>query len=186
MCNITSLAMALETLGIENPKPKEFAQFEDYLEDIRRQYVDKELEKATTPAQKNAIAKQYHREQRAGWELVARMMGAEVRTLSAGGNYLKRHWWESTVLPELSAGNAVMMSITGHIVRVQGMNDKGLIVDDPFGKVVLQADTRWQPIEFNARTSEDTKGEDRLWTWQEVERHSMAWVALLKRAGTID
>ncbi len=81
MCNLTSLSMALETLGIENPKPKEFPQFEDYLEDVRRQYVDRLMDKEQTQAGKNRIAVKYHREQNEGWKVVAEEMGAEVRTL---------------------------------------------------------------------------------------------------------
>ena len=126
MCNLTSLAMALETLGIANPEPKHFPQFEDYLEALR---VQNRL-----PARASMD----------GWGGVAHAMG--VRYQIVGGDVKKgqngrygKEWWEQHVLPALGQGDAATMSIGGHIVRIQGVGEGGLVVDDPYGLSRLDA-----------------------------------------------
>ncbi len=61
MCNLTSTAMVLETLGIGNPDPGHYPQFEDYLEHVR---VANKLPERTTEG---------------GWGGVAAKMGAKYK-----------------------------------------------------------------------------------------------------------
>lgn len=174
MCNLTSLAMALETLGIDNPEPENFEQFEDYLEALR---VRNKLPDRT---------------EMSGWGGVAKAMGVTYKIV--GGDVVKGHngkygtaWWREHVLPELRQGSSATMSITGHIVRLQDVREDGLVVDDPFGISRLDAGKGRGWSKVNKNTGPDSKemvgavGSDVLWTWPEVEQHVMHWIAIFSR-----
>ncbi|ADV68671.1 C39 family peptidase [Deinococcus maricopensis] len=179
MCNLTSLAMALETVGIGKPSKlpdqskippalkltqKKFddMQPEDYLEWVRRvnRYGPRTSEK--------------------GIANTAIYMGAEHKRLYSG--IIKRQEWEGKIRKHLGRGEGVFFSVDGHIVRLQGMNDKGLIVDDPYGKIKLYKGSgtgnySWRA--YNTRKGEEGPGEDAIWPWGEVESHAMLWVAIV-------
>lgn len=176
MCNLTSLAMALETLGIANPEPKHFPQFEDYLEALR---VQNRLPARTSMD---------------GWGGVAHAMG--VRYQIVGGDVKKgqsgqygKEWWETHVLPALGQGHAATMSIGGHIVRIQGVSENGLMVDDPYGLSRLDAGKGrgWRGANKKTGAADaETKGAvgaNLLWKWDEVSRHTMHWIAILSKQG---
>ena len=164
MCNLTSLAMALQYLGIPNPYPE--MQYEDALERIRQ---EKGFEARTG----------------AGWEQVAKHLGVGVEfLLQRGANQrLSRQWYETTLLPRLSGGSSAIMSINGHIVRVQDVTDGGLVVDDPYGQVKLGAGTKhsWKKSNSPVAGEGDHAGEDNVWPWPEVEAHKMWWVAVFRQ-----
>jgi peptidoglycan hydrolase-like protein with peptidoglycan-binding domain len=162
MCNLTSLAMALSYLGVPNPDPTK--QYEDALEDIR---VKNNLPARTTAE---------------GWGGVAEKLGVKAEFI---GYDLKKDkdWYMANVLPKLRDGYAVMMSISGHIVRMQDVTEEGLIIDDPYGVVNLQAGEGWSydKDNKNAREGEGTnRGEDSVWAWSAVTPHNMRWIAALK------
>nr|WP_255639268.1 C39 family peptidase [Deinococcus betulae] len=185
MCNLTSAAMVLEQLGIENPDPEHFPQFEDYLEDLRRKFVDaryQELLKAGL-SQKKAWKGSYgrfHRTMQEGWGKVLELMGASHKIIQPS---TEREFWESDIKGELSQGNAVMFSINGHIVRLQGMNEKGLIVDDPYGKSVLLKNTNLEAKYRAGKYDHDAgqSGNNTVWTWDSVKQHAMLWIASVKK-----
>lgn len=170
MCNLTSLAMCLSYLGIPNPNPQ--LQYEDALEEIRRR---ERLPARTT---------------RAGWGGVARHMGVNFgiigEQVTQGESWYRRH-----VLTQLRAGKAVMMSITGHIVRLQAVTESGLVVDDPYGRsrLLAGASRGWERGGNNARGVATTvgqrgagnRGEDHAWSWDAVASHSMLWIAWFSR-----
>ncbi len=159
MCNLTSLAMALTYLGVPNPDPSR--QFEDVLEEIR---VQKKL-----PARTLAD----------GWGGVAAELGAKVDFIK--WEVVEGHdWYQANVSPALSAGNAVMASITGHIVRLQAVTPEGLVADDPFGDVKLTKGTGHEWDETN-KSKNPNAGEDSVWPWSEVSQHSMLWIAKISR-----
>lgn len=156
MCNLTSLSMVLSYLGVPNPDPK--MQYEDSLEKIR---VDKKL-----PARTMAD----------GWGGVAKELGVTVTFL--GSNVTQGHdWYAKNVLPQLRAGHAVMLSVTGHIVRLQAVTDTGLIMDDPYGKEKLLAGSKHKWEATNKRGEASTVGEDSFWPWEDVSKHNMLWIA---------
>ena len=159
MCNLTSLAMALTYLGVPNPDPSR--QFEDVLEEIR---VQKKL-----PARTLAD----------GWGGVAAELGAKVDFIK--WEVVEGHdWYQANVSPALSAGNAVMASITGHIVRLQAVTPDGLVADDPYGNVKLTKGTGHGWDETN-NSKNPNAGEDSVWPWSEVSEHSMLWIAKISR-----
>ncbi|WP_245971674.1 C39 family peptidase [Calidithermus terrae] len=190
MCNLTSLAMALEVLGIKNPDQKK--QFEDALEDYGRKNI-----------------RYWNRESPGnnGWKGLAESLYVKIDgqrydvsvkfLLNPGANSrMPQDWWETTVLPELKSGNSIIMSVRGHIVRLQGMNNVGLVVDDPNGLADLSTYGGSDPItamystnkertnyaNANAKegsVGEGAKGEDNVWPWRSVVNHKWWWVAVL-------
>ncbi len=159
MCNLTSLAMLLSFLGVENPGPA--AQFEDSLEALRQA---KQLAARTTSS---------------GWGGVAKAMGVSWNFISSNPVTQGQSWWEEKVRPSLRQGNGVMMSITGHIVRVQAVTAQGLVVDDPFGYSLLGAGTARS---FKSRNPDRgasgvMSGKDLVYPWADVAKHQMLWIA---------
>ncbi|PTA67173.1 C39 family peptidase [Deinococcus arcticus] len=185
MCNLTSAAMVLEQLGIENPNPEDFPQFEDYLEDLRRKYVDARYQELLNSGLSPQKARQgsyarFHRTTMEGWGKVLGLMGASYATIPPRRD---RAFWESTVRKHLEEGEAVMFSINGHIVRLQGMNEQGLIVDDPYGQSVLLKNTGMAAGDKDGKYRHDrTKsGNNTVWSWASVAEHDMLWIAAVKK-----
>jgi peptidoglycan hydrolase-like protein with peptidoglycan-binding domain len=156
MCNLTSLAMCLEYLGVDNPYPE--MQFEDALEKIR---VEKVGEPRTTSA---------------GWGGVATYLGVKWGFVTGAGANDQR-WYEANVQPHLAAGEAMMLSIDGHICRLQGLTSEGLVADDPYGESTLGAGSERGWDGANTKDAGSSVGEDLVWKWADVERHKMLWIA---------
>ena len=156
MCNLTALAMCLEYLGIPNPHPE--MQYEDALEKVRQ---DRHLPGRTL---------------REGWGGVAKAMGAKVEILAEAASH-KRGFWTTVVGGALAGGHSVMLSITGHIVRVQSVTEQGVVVDDPYGRHTLLAGAGKKVAQANRKDASGNAGEDNLWTWDQVEPHSFLWIA---------
>lgn len=163
MCNLTSLAMALSYLGVPNPDPTK--QYEDALEDIRV---------------KQGFAERTNNEQ--GWGAVARHLGVTV-SFEFGNVKEDKDWYMQNVNPKIREGYAVMMSITGHIVRMQAVTEAGLVVDDPYGKVILKEGTGrgWEKSNSADGGEGSNRGEDNVWKWDDVKVHNMQWIAFLKK-----
>jgi hypothetical protein len=167
MCNLTSLAMSLSYLGIPNPYP--VMQYEDALEKIR---VDNKY-----PARSDA----------SGWGKVAEYMGVD-HEIFAWNVKQGKAWYEKNVEEQhLRKGHAVMMSITGHIVRIQAVTEAGLVVDDPYGKSKLDSGKKRSFTTINKSEWQSKKegasneGEDNVWSWDAVKAHSMLWIAYFIR-----
>ncbi|MBL7792405.1 MAG: VCBS repeat-containing protein [Saprospiraceae bacterium] len=161
MCNLTSLAMSLEYLGVPNPKGRSW-QYEDALESIR---YDSGLPKRTSSD---------------GWGGVAAKLGVKVTFLDYSfGKNSNKNWFEQTVKPELDQGKAVMMSIGGHIIRVQAITDQGIVVDDPYGRSTLGKEGNRSFARNNSEKNPNA-GEDTFYSWADVEKHKMNWVATLE------
>ncbi|MCB9550601.1 MAG: LysM peptidoglycan-binding domain-containing protein [Myxococcales bacterium] len=167
MCNLTTLAMCLEYLGISNPGTldgRSYGQFEDYLEALR---VKEGLPARTTGAAMEGLAK--------------KMGAAGFQWLFGSTKNTTRADWERWRDNVLRAGKAILLSIGGHIVRVQNATAQGLVVDDPYGTITLEAsrDTNSNHWSYgnnrNAANTADTKGEDNVWSWADVEAHAMKW-----------
>lgn len=158
-CNVTSLAMALEMQGVINPYPD--MQFEDALARLAEEEGYGALTTADT------------------WKKLAAHFGHG--TVDLGGGYYDRAWWETTMRDGyLAEGNGVIASINGHIVRIQGVTDEGVIVDDPYGASKLKAGTKRGWDGFNGKTADGTDaanvGENHVWPWADVEGFSFKYM----------
>jgi hypothetical protein len=165
-CNLTSLAMCLSYLGVPNPHPE--LQYEDALEKVR---VDSNFGP---------------RWDRSGWGAVAEKLGVQHEVFARGVSEDKA-WYEEHVRDaHLRQGHAVMMSISGHIVRVQAVTEAGLVVDDPYGKAKLLPGTarsweKFNPSKFSPGAGSARAGEDVVWPWSQVKQHTMKWIAYFNR-----
>lgn len=172
ICNLTSLAMVLQYLGISNPHPD--MQYEDALEKVRQ---DNNFKARTGE----------------GWVQVAQKLGAEVEFLLDRGNTEAKNkaWWESTVGSKIQSGYGMMMSIKGHIVRLQDVTKDGLVVDDPYGRLNLQKRLdnnkkggyeKYNKSEWKwSSEGAENEGEDNIWPWSTVEKYAMWWLASFKK-----
>jgi outer membrane protein OmpA-like peptidoglycan-associated protein len=156
MCNLTSVAMAFEYLGVKNPEP--VMQFEDYLEKVR-------AEKGY-PARTDGKA----------WEKLAEGMGvsmSSIELMTSDPGILK-----AKLKPQVEKGCGVVISIfssesgKGHIVRLQSVSEDGLVVDDPFGKLNNFKQRESGGFGYsgtaNTRSTDSRKGEDNLWSWESI------------------
>jgi hypothetical protein len=149
--------MCLEYLGVDNPYPE--MQYEDALEKIRVEHVGKP------------------RTSSEGWGGVATYLGVQWGFVKGAGAHDKA-WYDANVEPHLAAGEAVMLSIDGHICRLQAVTDAGLLADDPFGHSTLGkgASRGWAGTNVKGDATSN-QGEDITWPWSEVEIHAMLWIA---------
>ncbi|MFA5624232.1 MAG: SH3 domain-containing protein [Bradymonadales bacterium] len=159
MCNLTSLAMCLEQLGIANPHPE--MQYEDALEKIR---IDNGYAARTSST---------------GWGAVAKKLGVNLDWLLNTGSTRAqpRAFWQGRVRSALREGKAVMGSVHGHIIRFQQVTDQGVIVDDPYGQMKLLAGSSRRWVNTNDKESSTSQvGEDHLIPFEELDVHFMHWV----------
>lgn len=196
-CNVSSMAMAMKYLGVTT------TQLDEKL--IALGYTEKELatmqyeDKLDYLGQKGL--KNYNRYGGSVTD-TASLFNLKVTTLKGG--YHDQKWYEKEVLTQLQSGNAVIMSINGHIVRIQGMNENGLIVDDPFGKIILREgmseaynyksetfnndgngqnnsynDNRFKEKHKSKENDDSNVGEDNIWIWKDLEAHGTHWVRVI-------
>ena len=158
MCNLTSQAMCFEYLGITNPDPS--MQFEDYLEKIR---TEGKFGDRTISEVRDSIASHLGIRQGLKWDPTMTKV------------YLQKLF--NTLLDK---DCSIMISCGGHLVRLQGLSDNGLIVDDPYGKVDLinRYKTNKNSYGDNANTKSGStiKGEDNIWKWSDVIKVEFKYV----------
>lgn len=159
MCNVTSIAMALNQLGIGVAEAAK--QFEDLLDEIMVE---------------GGMGSRYEQE---GQCNVANAFGADaVRMLtppfSDGDDACA--WFKREVRPRFERGDAATMSIMaadtpqGHIVRLEWVEDDGLKVDDPFGTLICSEPGIYCYLsnDHTCEKGEGARGEDNNWSWETV------------------
>jgi hypothetical protein len=120
-CNFTSLAMCLQSLGCENPYPE--LPFDEAL--IR--LADEVNGKGPGEAELTLHSL---------WMEVANRLGFEMKRIM--DEKTTRELWEVKARDEyLAAAGAVLISLNGHVVRLEAVEEAGLVIDDPFGATVL-------------------------------------------------
>ncbi len=68
----------------------------------------------------------------------------------------------------------MIASITGHVVRIQEINDAGIIADDPAGPTTLKAG--------GSSSISWGNGNNRFWSWADVEAHHFRYVGIVSKA----
>ncbi|PIB34148.1 hypothetical protein BFP72_01245 [Reichenbachiella sp. 5M10] len=178
MCNLTSVAMALEYLGVSNPEPE--IQFEDYLEGKRIEDFP------GLPRTKDLT-----------WSKLASSLGVTSQTINVGSN--KEDVLRSKLEGELKEGAGIVLSAfsykssKGHIVRLQGIEFEGLRVDDPYGKVSDHLGDRESGLSGyykkgegaydnrNSKSTESGVGEDNLWKWEDLLKTEIKYAVVFKK-----
>ena len=168
MCNLTSQAMGLYYLGVTKPckdcpeECNQYEQMEDYLECVRRV---KGLE---------------HRGYGGTRKKMQNLFGDVSYKYKDHRRVFQKEEITNLLQPHLAKGDAVILSAFGHIVRLQAITDKGLVVDDPYGKVVdfskggATAKYKKGKDDYrNDKKSNDNKGDNNLWKWEDLEENEI-------------
>ncbi len=166
MCNLTSEAMCLEYLGIEAPCSdcsgcNTYTQFEDYMECIR---VDKAFDNRGEGSTRKKLAELFDGVSYT-YEDIQSSDQTDITLI------LKSY---------LENGCSVMLSAFGHMVRLQEITDTGLVVDDPYGKVVdfsaSGCTAKYKKDGKDYRNDEDftnKEGENNVWKWADLENNNL-------------
>ena len=161
MCNMTSLAMNLECLGVECPDST--MQFEDWL-DIQRE--------------KNSYGS---REDSNSWIKLAKDLGVKSERINFKTNKNDsvktiKDTIVNTIMPYIENGHSVSISAftkKGHIVRLQSVNEDGIVVDDPNGQVndFLEREKGGSGYTGTRNTKDNTSvlGKDNTWRWSDIQ-----------------
>lgn len=181
MCNLTSEVMALEYLGLSKDSCVDDrcsanctqAQFEDFLECQIRE---------------NGFAR---RNEPTSRESLASLFGVTQTTYTKEGwneSFEKKFSWSydafSGIRDEIRNGLGVIMSVFGHIVRIQSISEDGITVDDPYGSVTYWSASGATPKYKNSTedhrnsktsTSEDQEGNNCLWLWSDLSNNSISF-----------
>ncbi len=192
-CNLTSLAMAMQAGGIPNPDPA-------------MQYEEALLAMALDRGVMGSITS------RTAWDAVvkgsggkSKMVAGQKKVVTAqddGTNKTswedqihKKAFWVDTVQGEyLQKGWGVIISLAGHIVRLEAVTDTGLRVDDPFGKTQIgqpdkgSKNRQYRTKEKNSASRDRSdagynKGENIVYPWADVEKHRMRTVYAVQAKG---
>lgn len=160
MCNVTSLAMALNGLGVGADESS--VEFEKRLADelsgrgLRRTDEEERL-------------------------AVARSRGVSARTVFVRGAFDDaagaKAWYAAHVQPKLDTGSQAIMSISvqgasGHVLHIVSCTERGIVVNDPYSGHGQR----------NGTTSQDGHGRHVVLDWAFVAAHNAAkYVQILTR-----
>ncbi len=159
MCNVTSESMALQYLGQMNPAPDPNMKMEDFMmtmiRDILKQGDGARLDVDTRMK-------------------IANELGIKGKYEWVGTIFeMNKH--KQILEDKLNKGYGVCMSVLGHIVRVVDVNDIGIILDDPYGRIQSfkirkdKGDRGGYEGGQNSRDNLILKGESNLWTWKQLK-----------------
>ncbi|MCR5696330.1 MAG: hypothetical protein K6G73_05065 [Marinilabiliaceae bacterium] len=89
-----------------------------------------------------------------------------------GGNIIKSLLGEA-----LKEGRSILISAYGHNVRLQAINDEGLVIDDPYGKVYDFSKSGatpkyYQKGKYDQRNGNNL-GKDNLWKWSDLQTNNI-------------
>jgi len=158
-------AMNFEALGISNPTENE--QFEDWLA----------VEAGGAPEIYNPdewieLGQNEMIEVNGGYENLLDSSLEEIKVSIKAG---------------LEQGNSISLSIyprcKGHIVRVQGIDEQGLWIDDPNGHCPLacmldRQDCKTGYGKGTRNTENPTAGNDNLYTWEEIAQITIKYMVI--------
>ncbi|MCQ2376362.1 MAG: C39 family peptidase [Salinivirgaceae bacterium] len=177
MCNLTSVAMAFEMLGISKEDvynklvedgfdvtSEKDKDFEDILDIVR---VKKNF---TLDRTKSEL-----------WEQIANYLGVEM-TVTMVNSSKKNTNTINAINKALSEGKGVILSMynnKGHIVRIQAISNDNIVVDDPYGNVSSMAYRELKPDHgesyqgstngTNIQNSSYYNGSNCTLTWDEID-----------------
>lgn len=175
MCSMTSVAMALETLGIGADESDK--KLEDILDEVRHE---------------ERLGSRY---ELTGQRNVAARFGADterVWTPRFRGAADAKAYYERDVLPRLERGEAATLSMAWgsagnffHIVRLEWVESEGLRVDDPYGRLFHNGSFfTYDANDLHSAEGEGARGEDNLWSWETVAAvNASRYVQFLSPAG---
>jgi hypothetical protein len=159
--------MAFEYMGISSPD--DTIQFEDYLEKKRSE---------DNP--------EISRIQVSSWKALADSFNIKMDVIALGTS--NKADIVEKLTPHFINGSSIILSAfsisseKGHIVRAQEISNKGIIVDDPFGKInnfsEREAGGSGYTGSANSRKTESGLGENNLWTWANIKETTLKYACV--------
>lgn len=152
------LATALQMLGVRNPNSE--MPYESYLEQVKR---DLKL-----PSKGSMET----------WGSIANAMGVSYSSLCEAGNRqgLEKNFWTTIVREQLRQGKAIMACIQQHTVRIEGIDEKGLIitVPDSDGQGFTGLGQGWQA--HQGQGSQKSAGKRGILAFDALQQATLQWV----------
>jgi hypothetical protein len=201
MCNVTSLAMALEGIGVTFSHAK--ATFPDTYQkykavllsqeklsmEDRQKWVAATSEATRFPdflEQLRVVNRFGWLTQGETWRKLAGLFGVKLEFITIHAGRHPKQWWLDNVQTAFEAGESIVLGVQNHIIRLQEINDHGLVLDDPNGSTNLgkgMTTRSGHKLDFSW-DSYQTSG-DTLVPWDVAENYNFWWVYKLKGAGAI-
>lgn len=85
-------------------------------------------------------------------------------------------FWTGLVRAAMACGHGVFLGARGHVIRVQGVDDEAVVVDDPYGKYSL-ADGKWDTK--NDPATSGGVGADNRWPFADGALDDLIWVRII-------
>ena len=124
MCNLTSLAMGMEYLGVENK-----CAGKQYADCINQTAYDNGIFKSNTDfADQHSKRKSVESRKQ-----MAEHWGVEQNSLDEKKTNESYESFKARILPHLKEGAAIYFSMGSHVVRLVALYDDYMVVDDPYG-----------------------------------------------------
>ncbi len=146
-----ALASSLELLGIQNPETDK--SFASYLARLKRSQK--------LPEQGGMQ----------NWSALANAMGASCGMLAAPGDRacLDKQFWSDEARREIRSGRAVMACIGGQTVRIEAIEEKGLVVTMP-------EQARLNLESYSGKADQKSKGRRGLLSFDNLKDADLNWV----------
>jgi len=125
MCNLTSLAMGMEYLGVENK-----CADKQYADCINQTAYDNGIFKSNTDfddQQPKRKSVEYRKQMAEHWGVEQTSINKPKETTESYESFKAR------ILPYLKEGDAIYFSMGQHVVRLVALYDDYMVVDDPYG-----------------------------------------------------
>ena len=153
---LENLAACLSLLGIHNPTDM---PFETYLEQVRR---DQKL-----PGEESMES----------WGSVANAMGVSYKALSLPGDRqpFDKKFWSEVVREQLRQGNAIMACVQNQTVRVEAIDDKGLVLTLPENAMgITGLGDGWKS--YSGKADQKSNGKRGLLSFDAISQAGLQWV----------
>ncbi len=193
MCNLTSLAMTLEGIGItfsmaEQMYPDTFDQYKASIENERdlspedRQKWADAIQPATQYEdfleQMRVVHKIDARTSSKAWDKLSDLLGAKLTYVGEG--QLAKDWWVKHAEKAFGQGSSVLVGVDNHIIRLQSVNDDGLVFDDPNARLKLgEGMTTRDGQQLDMSWDYKKSGNDTFVPWNVAEAYNFRWVRLV-------
>lgn len=171
MCNVTCTAMALEMLGLSNPCANDIPplQYEDCIEknitwehDSTFRYSDLNDGNEYDDAREWAAGRK---------SAVKNMFGDKVAVTTKANLSVKKDIdkIKALIMERLKLGDGVIVSYSGHFIRIKSCDDNGYYYDDPYGKYTITSTGRSWNRNYNGKTSEEGVGQNNYRRWSDFK-----------------
>lgn len=149
-----ALASSLELLGIQNPQTDK--SFSAHLAELKRSQK--------LPEQAGMQ----------NWGALANAMGVSYNALVDQGELLcfEKSFWSNTAREQIQYGHAVMACIGGQTVRVEAIEDEGLVL-------TLNDNTKLDLESYSGKAEQKSKGKRGLLKFDKLRDAKMSWVIAL-------